>query len=158
MCDRFHKDKADLLLVKLHEQFKEHVNLRVKQVSKRNHWVLKLAWKILSVVASVMLLSNHLKMELKSLGEHACLLAVNTNPFIPSGAFPNCEGAYLYFNGNRGAFVRSGKVVRQGLKEQGEEHLTCAKEEKSSSHFTFCIHQCMGKGGIRETSWDALSI
>ncbi len=68
------KDKADLLLVKLCEQFKEHVNSRVKQVSKRNHWVLKLPWKNLSVVAFVMLLSNHLKMELKCLGEHACLL------------------------------------------------------------------------------------
>jgi hypothetical protein len=129
------KDKADLLLVKLCEQFKEHVNLQVKQVSKRNHWVLKLAWKNLSVVASVMLLSNHLKMKLKCLGEHACLLAVNTNQFIPSGAFPNHEGAYLYFDGNGGVFVRSGKVVRQGFKEQGEEHLACAKEEKSSSHF-----------------------
>ncbi len=29
------KNKADLLLVRLREQFKEHVNLRVKQVSKR---------------------------------------------------------------------------------------------------------------------------
>jgi hypothetical protein len=106
------KDKADLPLVKLREQFKEHVNLQVKQVSKRNRWVMKLAWKNLSVVASVMLLSNHLKMELKCLREHACLLAVNTNQFIPSGAFPNREGAYLYFDGNRGVFVRSGKVVR----------------------------------------------
>ncbi len=107
--------------------------------------MLKLAWKNLSVIASVMLLSNHLKMELKCLGEHACLLAVNTSQFIPSGAFPNCEGAYLYFNGNRGAFVRSGKVVRQGLKEQGEEHLTCAKEEKSSSHFYFLYPSMNGK-------------
>ncbi len=98
--------------MKLREQFKEHVNSRVKQVSKRNHWVLKLAWKNLLVVASIMLSSNHLKMELKCLGEHACLLGVNTNQFIPSGAFPNREGAYLYFDGNRGVFVRSGKVVR----------------------------------------------
>ncbi len=73
------KDKADLVLVKLREQFKDHFNLRVKQVLKRNHWVLKLAWKKLTVVASIMLVSNHLKMDLKCLGEHACLLAVNTN-------------------------------------------------------------------------------
>jgi hypothetical protein len=73
--------------------------------------VLKLAWKNLSDVASAMLSSNHLKMELKCLGEHACLLAVNTNQFIPSDVFPNCEGAYLYFHGNRGVFIRSGKVV-----------------------------------------------
>jgi hypothetical protein len=112
----------------------------VKQVLKRNHWVLKLAWKNLSVIPSVMLLSNHLKMELKCLGEHACLLAVNTNQFIPSGVLPNREGAYLYFDGNRGVFVRSGKVVRRGFKEQGEEHLACAKEEKSLSQFLFfCI-------------------
>ncbi len=99
--------------------------------------MLKLAWKNLSVVASAMLLLNHLKTELKCLGEHACLLAVKMNQFIPSGAFPNREGAYLYFDGNRGMFVRSGKVVRQGFKDQGEGHLACAKEEKSSSHFYF---------------------
>jgi hypothetical protein len=139
------KDKADLLLVKLCERFKKHVNLRVKQVLKRNHCVLKLAWKNLSVVASIMLLSNHLKMELKCLGEHACLLAVNTNQFIPSGAFPNCEGAYLYFDGNRGVFVRGGKVVRQGFKEQGEEHLACAKVEKSLLHFYFLYPSMYGK-------------
>ncbi len=107
--------------------------------------MLNLAWKNLSVVASVMLLLNHLKMELKCLGEHACLLAVNTNQFIPSGVFPNREGAYLYFDGNRGVFVRSGKVVRQGFKEQGKEHLACAKEEKSLSHFYFLYPLMYGK-------------
>jgi hypothetical protein len=117
----------------------------VKQVSKRYHWGLKLAWKNLSVVASVMLLLNHLKMELKCLGGHACLLAVNTNQFIISGVFLNHEGAYLYFDCNRGLFVRSGKVVRRGFKEQGKEHLACAKEEKSSSHFYFLYPLMSGK-------------
>jgi hypothetical protein len=116
--------------------------------------VLKLAWKNSSVIASVMLLSNHLKMELKCLGEHACLLAVNTNQLIPSGAFHNREGAYLYFDGNRGVFVRSGKVVRQGFKEQGKEHLACAKEEKSSSNFYFLYPWMYGKR--RDTKRDKL--
>jgi hypothetical protein len=139
------KDKADLLLVKLRERFKDHVNLRVKQVSKRNNWVLKLACKNLSVVASVMLLLNHLKMELKCRGEHACLLAVNTNQFTPSGAFPNPERAYLYFDGTKSVFVRSGKVVQRGFKEQGKEHLACAKEEKSLSQFYFLYPSMYGK-------------
>jgi hypothetical protein len=117
----------------------------VKQVSKRNHWALKLAWKNLPVVASVMLLSNHLKMELKCLGEHDCLLAVNMNQFNLSGAFPNREGAYLYFNGNRGVFIRSGKVVCRGFKEQGKEHLACVKEEKSLLHFYFLYPSMYGK-------------
>ncbi len=106
--------------------------------------MLKLAWKNLSIVASIMLLSNHLKMELKCLGEHACLLAVNT-------AFPNREGAYLYFDGNQGVFVRSGKVVRQGFKEQGEEHLACAKEEKSLSHFYYRARGGGDDTGFRNT-------
>jgi hypothetical protein len=99
----------------------------------------------LSIVASIMLLSNHLKMELKCLGEHACLLAVNMNRFIPSGAFSNRKGVYLYFDGNQDVFMRSGKVVRRGLKEQGKEHLACAKEEKSLLHFYFLYPLMYGK-------------
>jgi hypothetical protein len=41
--------------------------------------------------------------------------------------------------------VRSGKVVKQGFKEQGKEHLACAKEEKSLSHFYFLYPLVYGK-------------
>ncbi len=107
------KNKADLLLIR--ERFKLHVKQRVNQASEQNHWILKYALKNLSVVAATMALSNHLKTELGYLSKTACLLGCNTNQFIPSLAFQMREGAYLYFDCNRGVFVRSGKVVRRGF-------------------------------------------
>ncbi len=52
------KEKADLLLIKLREQFKSHVKARVKQAAKQNHWILKFAFKNLPVIAAMMVLSN----------------------------------------------------------------------------------------------------
>ncbi len=104
------KVKADLLLIKLREQFKSHVKARVKQSLKQNHWVLKFAYKKLPVVAAAMLLSNHLKIELKCLTKNACLLGYNSNQLIPCLAFPRREGAYLYYDVNREVFVRSGML------------------------------------------------
>jgi hypothetical protein len=72
----------------------------VKQTAKQNHWILKFAFKNLPVIAAIMVLSNHLKLDLKCLSEIACLLACNSNQFIPSMAFPRHEGAYLYFDFN----------------------------------------------------------
>jgi hypothetical protein len=131
------KNKADLLLIKLRERFKLHVKQRVNQASKQNHWILKFAFKNLSVVAATMVLSNHLKIELGCLSETACLLGCNSNQFIPSLAFPMQEGAYLYFDCNRGVFVRSGKVVRSGFLVRYSKHLAESKKDKSSSHFYF---------------------
>jgi hypothetical protein len=77
------KEKADLLLIKLREQFKSHVKARVKQSLKQNHWVLKFAYKNLPVVAVAMLLSNHLKIELKFLTKmHVCWGTIQTSSFL----------------------------------------------------------------------------
>ena len=139
------KEKGDLLLIKLRERFKAHVKDRVKQAAKKNHWILKFAYKNLPIVAAAMILSKHLKLDLKCLGESECLLSSNLNQFIPCLAFPRREGAYLYFDVNRGVFIRSGKVVRRGFQSRHEEHLAASKDEKSSSHFYFMYPSKEGK-------------
>ena len=139
------KEKGDLLLIKLRERFKAHVKDRVKQAAKKNHWILKFAYKNLPIVAAAMILSKHLKLDLQCLGESECLLSSNANQFIPCLAFPRREGAYLYFDINRGVFIRSGKVVRRGFKSRHDEHLAASKEEKSSSHFYFMYPSKEGK-------------
>ncbi len=115
-------EKADLLLIKLREQFKSHVKAQVKQSSKQNHWVLEFAYKNLPVIAAATLLSNYLKIELKCLTKNACLLGYNSNQFIPCLVFPRREGAYLYYDVNREVFVRSGKVVRRGFQVRHDKH------------------------------------
>jgi hypothetical protein len=139
------KEKADLLLIKLREQFKVHVKERVKQASKQNHWILKFAFKNLPVVAATMVLLNRLKLDLKCLSKLSCLLACHSNHFIPCDAFPRREGAYLYYDINQGVFVRSGKVVRHGFGARHSEHLAASKEEKSLSHFYFMYPSSEGK-------------
>ncbi len=139
------KEKADLLLIRLHEQFKVHVKDWVKQAAKKHHWILRFAFKNLPIIAATMILSKHLKLDLKCLGEAECLLSSNANQFIPCLTFPRQEGAYLYFDFNRGVFIRSGKVVRCGFQARHDKHLAASKEEKSSSHFYFMYPLKEGK-------------
>jgi hypothetical protein len=126
------KEKANLLLIKLCERFKSHVEACVKQAAKQNHWILKFALKNLPVLAAIMV-----KIELKCLSATSCLLGCNLNQFNPCLSFPRREGVYLYFDFNRGVFVRSGKVVRQGFQARHDKHFAASKEEKFSNHFYF---------------------
>ena len=131
------KSKADLLLKIFRERYKTHVNTRVANTTKRKHWSLDLAYKNLSVVAAIMILSNHLKMDIDCLCDTDCLLATHASTFIPCQDVTsvNRQGAYLYFNTNKGFIVRSGKVVRRGFMKRHEEHLTCSKAENPDSNF-----------------------
>jgi hypothetical protein len=47
----------------------------------------------------------------------------------------NRQGAYLYFDNNRGTFIRSGKVVRRGFVDRHKEHLAESKKDKPESEF-----------------------
>ena len=85
------KEKGDLLLIKLRERFKAHVKDRVKQAAKKNHWILRFAFKKLLIIAAMMIISKHLKIDLKCLGESECLLSSNANQFIPCLAYPKQE-------------------------------------------------------------------
>ena len=117
----------------------------VKQAAKKNHWILRFAFKNLPIIAVTMILLKHLKLDLKCLGKSECLLSSNVNQFIPCLAFPKREGAYLYFDVNRGVFIRSGKVVRCGFRSRHDKHLAASKEEKYSSHFYFMYPSKEGK-------------
>jgi len=131
------KEKADLLVRMIRGRFSEHIKSRIKSVQKRNHWSMKLAYRNLAVSAACMVLTDHTKMDLKCLDESSCLLAINTNSFLPCAAFPDREGCYLYFDVNRGMFVRSGKVTRRGVVVRGDEHHKASKAAHASSHFYF---------------------
>ncbi|KAL7552482.1 hypothetical protein ACHAWF_015738 [Thalassiosira exigua] len=131
------KTKADLLARLLRERFKDHIKHRIKSPSRRSHWSMKLAYKNLSASAAIMVLSNHVKRDLRSLDELSCLLAIDEKNFLPCSSFPDRQGCYLYYDTNRGIFVRSGKVTRRGFVDRDSEHLKSSKESKPSSHFYF---------------------
>jgi hypothetical protein len=84
-----------------------------------------------------MILSQHLAMDIKCLGNLSSLLAPHTKTFIPCAdtSLINHQGAYLYFDSNRGVFVRSRKVVRQGFIEQHKEHMAESKKDNPETDF-----------------------
>ena len=128
------KQKADELGRVLRHRYHIHVKRRVMDENKRTHWSLKLAYKNLSVCAAVMILSDHVKEDLRFLGDSSCLLAI-PRFFVQCRSVPTKEGAYLYFDTNRFCFIRSGKVARRGFEVRGLEHFKESKQPTSSSNF-----------------------
>ena len=129
------KKKADLLVKLLRSRLKVHLKRRIKQKSKRSHWSMRLAYNNMSVVAALMILQGHVKMDVGSLNEHDSLLAIDIRQFVACEDCPNREGAYLYFDLNRGVFVRSGKVSGRGFGARNGEHLSAAKASSAASFF-----------------------
>ena len=89
------------------------------------------------VVAACMILSQHLVMDIKCLGKLSSLLAPHANTFLPceDNSSVNCQGAYLFFDNNRGIPVRSGKVAWQGFIERHKEHMAKSKMDTPESDF-----------------------
>ena len=129
------KSKADYTVKLLRQRFGEFVESRKIPPSKQDHWVLKFARKNLSVVAAVMVLSDHLKMDISCLRESDSLLTNNINSFLPCLSKPTYEGAYGEFDRNRNENTRSGKCTRRGCPVRQDEHYNEAKKKKASSHF-----------------------
>ena len=127
--------KVDLLVQLLRGRFKTHLRKRIKEKSRRTHWSMQFAYKNLSTVAAVMAMQQHLKENLRCLSEDDCMLAFDIERFDKCTDHPDRQGAYLYYDTNRGVMVRSGKVVGRGFAERHDEHSKCAKAKSTSSHF-----------------------
>ncbi len=128
-------EHADLLVKILRDRFREHLDDRVKKKSLHSHWSMKLAYRNLSVSAAYMVLVGHIAIDLESLTEADGLLAGHTANFFHASRFPDREGAYLYYDKNRGCFIRSGKVNGRGVSVRDDEHLAGAKGKSASSNF-----------------------
>jgi hypothetical protein len=95
------------------------------------------AYANLAISAACMILSNHVKDKIRCTTDADCLLPPNTHNFYQCSQFPSREGAYLYFDSNKGCFIWSGKVCHQGFTVQGKEHLEESKKVMYSSHFYY---------------------
>jgi hypothetical protein len=96
---------------------------------------MKFASNNLADRAACMVLSNHIKNDIKCIQDGDCILAPNTHIFYQCSQFPNPEGVYLYFDSNKGCFVRSGKVTCQGFSMHGKEHFEGSKKIIAGSNF-----------------------
>ena len=137
--DQQTKDKAELMktadiLVKmLRQRLKEHIKIRA--ISRRDHWIWKFARKNLSVVAAYQILAGHMKPRIACIKEGGALLFPNANKFAPCAMHPKHEGCYLFFDNNDCVFIRSGKVTGEGVESRLKQHKSCAEAEIASSRF-----------------------
>ena len=129
------KLKADALITILQARFKTFVKQRIKQQNKRDHWCLRFAYNNLPLVAAIMILSGHTKIDLECLNERDSLLVTDSSRYVNGADSPSSEGAYLYLDGVRQVFIRSGKVAGRGFSTRDEEHKKAAKESRPSSTF-----------------------
>jgi hypothetical protein len=129
----------DLLNILSSKQTIERTNENFDEAShsKRTHWELQLAYKNLPVVAVYMMLVDHVKSDRSCLDESMSLLTTNVNQFLPWINFPEYESAYLYYDTNLGAFVRSRKLVERGFVVRHYEHENESNKEEASSNFYF---------------------
>jgi hypothetical protein len=131
------EDKADHLLKILQDRFQQHLMARIDNKIKRTQWSMIFAHTNLAVSAACMILSNHIKDKLRCVTDADCLLQPNTHNFYQCVQFSSREGAYLYFNSNKGCFIRSGKVSGRGFTRQGKEHFKESKKVMYFLHFYY---------------------
>mmetsp|Transcript_22807 Transcript_22807/g.34556 ORF Transcript_22807/g.34556 Transcript_22807/m.34556 type:complete len:638 (+) Transcript_22807:612-2525(+) len=127
------QSKADILVKMLRQRLKEHVKIRA--ISRRDHWVWKLSRKNLALVAAYMILAGHTKSRIACIKEGGSLLSPNANKFAPCRMQPKHEGCYLFFDYNDGVFIRSGKVTGGGVESRLMQHKSGAEAEIASSNF-----------------------
>ena len=109
------KSKGDFLVKLMRGRLKTLLKRRIETEAKRNHWAIQLAFKNFAIVAAYMVVLDHVKSDLTCLDDTMSLLSPNTDRFLLCNTFPQREGAYLYFDTNLGAFVRSGKLQDRAL-------------------------------------------
>ena len=102
---------------------------RIDTEAKRRHWAIQLAFKNLPIVAAYMIVLDHVKTDLTCLDDTMPILSPNTDCFLLCNTFAQLEGAYLYYNTNLGAFIRSGKVNGQCFSVKHQEHENKSKEK-----------------------------
>lgn len=129
------KEKADVLMKILRQRLKQHIDMRAG--TRKDHWVWKFARKNLAVVAAYMILADHTKSRIACMKEGDSLLSPNQNQnkFKPCMRAPKHEGCYLFYDSNKGVFIRSGKVTGRGVDERLLEHEKGAKAETAASDF-----------------------
>jgi hypothetical protein len=129
------KIKANHIFKIPQDRLKQHLVHCIKDKCRRTHWSMHVTHSNLAVSAACMVLSNHAADKLQCLQDSDSLLSPTPYNYYCCGWFPNCKRAYLYYDGNKGIFVCSGKVTRRGFTVRRNEHFDESKKVKSSTHF-----------------------
>ena len=115
--------RADLLQEQLERRLGNHVQLKIADSNKWDHWCLRWASRNLPQMTAIMVLFRHIKDDIGCLDDTQCLLAC-THTFLDARKTTEkkLEGCYLYFDLNTGQWIRSGKAIGSNFEGRDNEH------------------------------------
>jgi hypothetical protein len=96
------KIKANYLFKILQDSFKQHLIHYIKNKCWCTHWSMHCGYSNLAVSLVCMVLSIHVADELWCLQDSGSLLSPTSYNYYQCAWFPNREGAYLYYDSNKG--------------------------------------------------------
>ena len=137
------KSKADSLVKILRQRMQQLMNSRNVDKNRREHWVIRVAYKNLAVVAAYMVLLDHVKHDVLRVDETISLLSINTNNFVDCNSNQSNNshiGAYLYWDTNLDQFIRSGKVSAKGFRDRHEEHKKAAAKHAHTDNKFYTLY------------------
>ena len=130
-------EQSENLFSILKNRLTYHIFNRIEDTKKHDHWSLKWVVRNLPHMATIMVLMQHVKQDIKCLDENTTLLTTpqsfkwisNINQSII-----NNIGAYLYFDINDHKWVRSGKSTGSGgFISRHKQHEKLSKWQKGAS-------------------------
>ena len=122
------KAQADILNKILMTRFTSHIQQRITNKNKHNHWCLCWFEKNIPQMASIMTLLGHIKTDLQCIDSTTTLLRSKDNFVRVSNTKSQQEGSYLYYDTNNSIWIRSGKVTGRGFDKRHSEHKNMSKQ------------------------------
>ena len=106
------RSRADVLRSLLRSRLITHKQKKVA-VDRQQHWTIEWTLLNLSHVSALIVLANHVKVDLSCVGVKDSLLPATTANFmqVTTNELEKVEGSYLYYDDMNGKWIRSGKVV-----------------------------------------------
>lgn len=163
------QEQTDTLHEILRARLVRHVEQRINDASKRDHYSLRWAEQNLGRVAAIMVIMGHVKKDIAIAKSNSgtCVLRQPGNTFIIAGTADilEQEGCYLYYDCEDACWIRSGKVVGKNRSFGGrnKEHATMAKEQsmealKSKFYRTYPSKDAVSRGCVRDGYFEDLKL
>ena len=89
----------------------QHINIRIEDSRKKEHWCLNWARDNFAQMSAVMVLYDHVKEDIQCLDNTTTLLKSIQNFVIVGEDEESMQGAYLYYDTNDEKWIRSRKVT-----------------------------------------------
>ena len=136
-----HHDQADCLTRMLGGRLESHI-VRKIATNQHDHYCLRLMKDNLATLAAMVVLAQHVQVDVETCGMTDCLLNHPNygmddkyKPLIGEmlDTIGTDSGCYLYYNNNRKKWIRSGKVSRRPISARLEEHKKAAENVGGTS-------------------------